>query len=399
MRRNMTRLKRKPLSYVFITVMVTLFLRTGVAQALSPTSGTWNIVPSPNIGSAQNDLEGVADIASNDVWAVGIYENHNVGPFYTLTEHWNGSQWSVIQSPNVQSVNNELRGVAAVTSNDVWAVGETSSSNGQGQTLIEHWDGSKWSIVSSPSTGIDDVLTGVTVISANDIWAVGSYYTNQAQLLTLILHWDGSQWSIVPSPNNGSYFNLLNGVTAISASDIWAAGFYDQRPNSKDQTLLEHWDGSQWSIVPGANHGSNYNDLNGVTAVSSTQVWAVGYYYQCDSCGAVQTLIERWNGKKWQIVSSPNAGSNDFLHGVTAVSGNDIWAAGFYVNSSGLDQTLIEQWNGSLWSVIPSPNSPSGHNDLFAIAASSASDIWSVGYFLPKTATNTQFSLTEHCSC
>ena len=41
---------------------------------------------------------------------------------------------------------------------------------------------------------------------------------------TLIEHWNGTTWSVVASPNVGTQLNGLNGVTAVSTSDIWAVG-------------------------------------------------------------------------------------------------------------------------------------------------------------------------------
>ena len=93
----------------------------------------------------------------------------------TLTEHWNGTAWSVVPSPNISSGNNNLFGVAAVSTTDVWAVGEFVAPSGVEQALIEQWNGTSWSVVSSPSAGGSNVLSGVAIISANDIWAVGMW--------------------------------------------------------------------------------------------------------------------------------------------------------------------------------------------------------------------------------
>ena len=70
-----------------------------------------------------------------------------------------------------------------------------------------HWDGTAWTITPSPAAG---TLTGITARSASDVWAVG--YTTGPQTLTL--HWDGTTWTTVPSPNVGSASQL----TSVSAS-------------------------------------------------------------------------------------------------------------------------------------------------------------------------------------
>src|SRR6266699_3411654 len=119
-------------------------------------------------------------------------------------------KWSVVPSPNGDS-SSGLSGVAAVSANDIWAVGTSGSQRGSGQTVIEQWDGTQWSVVQSPSTGsLYNTLTSVAVVSASDIWAVG-WQANGGPSQTLIEHWNGTQWSVVPSPSPASVNNELFG--------------------------------------------------------------------------------------------------------------------------------------------------------------------------------------------
>ena len=57
----------------------------------------------------------------------------------------------------------------------------------------------------------------------------------------LTIHWDGSSWTIVPSASSGT----LNGVAAVASNDVWAVGSIVV---GSDQTLIEHWNGSQWQV-------------------------------------------------------------------------------------------------------------------------------------------------------
>jgi hypothetical protein len=98
--------------------------KSGVASTTPASNcGSWNVVSSPNIGTGQNQLLGMTAISATDVWAVGDYTN-SLGYEQTLTEHWDGTSWSVVSSPNVGTGYNYLEGVAAVSANNVWAVGE-----------------------------------------------------------------------------------------------------------------------------------------------------------------------------------------------------------------------------------------------------------------------------------
>src|SRR5947209_10737247 len=140
----MKRLKVNLFLCIVGAVLLTLLLAPAVAQA----QAAWSVVASPSPGPSVNDLNGVASISSNDVWAVGDFINAS-GASQTLIEHWNGTQWSIVASPNPSAFHNVLRGVTAISTNDVWAVGWFNNAQDIPRTLIEHWNGSSWIVVTS----------------------------------------------------------------------------------------------------------------------------------------------------------------------------------------------------------------------------------------------------------
>ena len=223
-----------------LAIALTTLLTAAVAEAAGLTSGKWSIVKSPNAGSDVNELLGVAAVSTTNVWAVGYYTKN--GGAQTLIEHWNGTSWQVVSSPNVAgSSGSGLVSVVAVSATNVWAAGGYANSRGVGQTLIEHWNGTSWQVVSSPNVAGSDTnsLYGVAAVSAHDIWAVGFYSpTPTGAALTLIEHWNGTSWQVVSSPNVGSRDNFLLGVTRVpSSSSLWAVGLYiDSSGSSKTLT-------------------------------------------------------------------------------------------------------------------------------------------------------------------
>ena len=159
-------------------------------------------------------------------------------------------------------------------------------------------------VTPSPSSAFpvrDSVLNGVSAVSGSGAWAVG-YETGTGALAstTLILHWNGTAWSPVKSPNPGSYSNELLGVSAVSGSDAWAVGYYtDPGVGALTyKTLILHWNGTAWSRVKSPSPSSAYNQLLGVSAVSGSNAWAVGYYDGFFG-RAYATLILHWNGTVW----------------------------------------------------------------------------------------------------
>src|SRR6185503_297425 len=108
------------------------------------------------------------------------------------------------------------------------------------RTLIEHFNGGAWSIVPSPNVGAgNNVLTGIAAHAANDVWAVG-YDDDHSGTIpvrkTVWMHWDGTRWSVVASPNTGNSDNTLLGVIApAGTTDVWAWG------SSPDGALVQRW--------------------------------------------------------------------------------------------------------------------------------------------------------------
>src|SRR5438067_9324306 len=161
----MKHLKRSVVSCTLGIALIPLLLTTKMVVAAPLTCGAWSVVSSANAGVMYNYLDGVVAISNNKVWAVGYSENTFGGPSQTLIERWNGTSWRVVSSPSPGSNLNQLDGVAAVSTRNIWTVG--FSSNGvYGHTLIEHWDGMNWSIITSPNPGAaGNGLIGVTVMS------------------------------------------------------------------------------------------------------------------------------------------------------------------------------------------------------------------------------------------
>ena len=71
--------------------------------------------------------------------------------------------------------------------------------------------------------------------------------------------------------------NVLSGIAAVSATDIWAAGYTTDPSTGLQQTLTEHWDGTSWSVIASPNAApAGSSTLAGVTALGDGTVVAVG---------------------------------------------------------------------------------------------------------------------------
>ena len=202
---------------------------------------SWTQVPAALGGATQGELYAVTALSPNAAWAVGYNQTTRTG----LIERWNGHTWSVADYSGPV-----LRSIDGSSPRDVWGVGDIGGT--YSSTYIEHWDGTAWTHVDSPNgVGAASGLASVDAVSANDVWAVGSSGKYDIEpSTTLIEHWDGQSWTVVPSPSPGHHANDLTGVSGDSASDAWAVGRYGRAINpDKQKSLYLHWDGTSWSPV------------------------------------------------------------------------------------------------------------------------------------------------------
>ena len=345
---------------------------------------SWTQVAQPAITTGGSPAIFSLDaIASNDVWAVGNYYATAKNDFIPLTEHWDGSTWTVVKTPALPQVAGDLNGVSAVSSSAVYAVGDAGNGTAP---LVEEWTGAAWAKVKAPTTGVATFLGGVTAVAAGQVIAVGTTADLSANTEPIVDNLLTSKFTLGKPATRSASYNKLYTVSASSASDVWTGDFAYQQSTNSLQTMLEHYDGTRWSVVPTPNASTGDNHLTGVVAKSPTDADAVGYYTNAD--GVEQTLAERWQSGSWAIVPTPNVGdsTNILFQGASDAAGG-VWAVGYTIDDSGVYHDLIEHFDGSTWSVVPSPGQDETHNYiLYGVTATSATTALAVGYVYDYTS-------------
>ena len=173
---------------------------SGAWAAGSSTAGTsskslvlgWNGTAWKQVPSPSGVLYGVAAISAASAWAVGY-----TGGARTLVVRWNGTAWKQVPSPSLGAhFIPFLDAVAATSARNAWAVGDSTNCGcGPGISLILHWNGAAWTRVPSPTPGGGTILRGVAATSATNAWAVGYSGSGIGPTKTLILRWNGKTWN------------------------------------------------------------------------------------------------------------------------------------------------------------------------------------------------------------
>jgi hypothetical protein len=345
-----------------------------VASAASVTSGS---------------LTAVACVSRRACTAVGSDVIASV-----FAQSWNGTRWSqqrvpIPAAPYIPALN----AVSCTSTMGCTAVGSYQTGAGcardvipcRGLPLVARWEGTKWSLQRPvrPRGARFAALNGVSCTGGSACLAVGSWQRGPGcpdlvdvapcHALPLVERWNGQRWSLqrAPSPPgvNGIGINGLNSVSCTSRRACTAVGSYATgsaclnpmiQGSCLNLLLAERWNGRHWSIQPvPLPAGGTLSTLSGVSCPTTKVCVAVGSYFA--SYGKYATLVERWNGTKWRIESTPNvsASAHDYLVGISCPTPRRCAAVGRYTDDFSRQETegsLAERWNGTRWVIEPTPN-------------------------------------------
>jgi len=345
------------------------------AASPAPTVYPWVVHPTANVGTtADNSLAAVSCAPGGYCTAVG-YTNAGKAD-QTLGELWNGTAWEIVPSQNTEpSKDNDLYGDSCVTATFCVAVG-AGDTKYTTQTLVEQWSGAGWTIVPSPDTNAvqPQTLYGVSCTTLTFCVAVGSSQSVAGPTDTLVEEWNGSDWSIVPSPDQGTGgFSELTDVSCLSTT--WCTAVGDDFNGTVSQTLAEAWNGTAWSVVPTTSPSASVGSVfTSVSCLSPGACTAVGYS-TADS--GYQNLAQEWNGADWTPMSVPATGPNDddLLESVSCGSPTSCTAVGSSSPDGSTYANLVEQWDNGVWSVIstPPPLSATSDGELLGV---SCTGVW-----------------------
>jgi len=365
----------QPLKAVTMAVLIMLGLNFGPQlNAQQGALSIWQIQHPPFSKTIGLELNAISAQSDQNVWAVG-----------NGSAHWDGNAWSYLPIVRHDSLN--LVGVAALASNNVWGVGSFVNAGGRSVEAVEQFDGQAWHVIRDVNLigrnlgGVvgSEALTSISALGPNDIWAAGYIGIEPPCdcIVPFIEHFDGTQWKlsgVLLNNNSPDNFQFLQGISAISDSDVWAVGYESLNGALNGAAQIFHFDGTRWTLA--ASPSGPTARFNAVTAIASDNVWAVGVNNQ-------QTLIAHFDGKQWQTVASPNTKDiNNILSGISAVSPTSVWAVGQHFQGFGTGKVLVLHFDGSHWSINPAPSQPGSDITVLSSASSLPSgQVWLAGNF------------------
>jgi len=359
-------------------ILFTLAVVLSVAPAHA--AATWTRVASSNRGTVASVLQDVVIVpGTSTAWAVGYYYDSNLAAYRTMTQRFNGTSWSIVPSVNAGATGySQLNRVDATSTSNVWAIG----------SLVERYDGSRWVAMSSPA-GV--ALRGLDVVSPTEVWVAG--YVGSAATVS---QWKNGTWTTrYTQASTGRHLTVFEAIAVDPSGEVWAVG-WDRDYNAPGRpvsSLVVHFNGTGWNREATPNP-ANRNTLNDVVALANGEVFAVGVAQDTSGGGITpRSLMLRRQGGAWLPalnVPQGEAGSQDQLLSVAAVSPSSVWSVGYYSSpSSGLYEPLLVHWMGNGGFAVSHPSPALTVSALASgVSATSAGNLLAVGYMAPPSAGN-----------
>jgi hypothetical protein len=221
--------------------------------------------------------------------------------------------------------------VVAIGGADVWALGGSDLSGGNGatpQAVAVQWTKTGWT-ANKVTVAVPSYISAASGSAANNIWAV-TFYGGY------VLHYNGSKWSVAKKLSaNG----LLDGVVALAPNNVWVFGTSGYGPG--DGTW--HYDGSAWKHWTG-----KYDAITGASAISAKDIWGLA------SVNAPGDTLVRFNGTAWVPQTANGIPAGMHLGTLYPVSDKNVWAtASQNKNNSNIPYVL--HFNGTSWTPYTLP--------------------------------------------
>jgi hypothetical protein len=340
-------------------------------------SCSWQVFFPPNRGQS-GVLDAQVVLSSDDVWAAGSYGSKQ-GHIAAQVVRFDGKNWSRQVSPHGKYY---VDGMTAFSDSDVWIVGARDNGASGTSPLILNWNGKRWTEVSHPLAARQGELFGIVRVERGELWTAG-FIQGPVYFQPVVEHFNGKSWIVDNGavPPNQAVFQALAGT---SSENLWAGGY----GSPSGGAFVERRDGSENDWIQTPTPAGTYVDS--MSARSSNEVWAIG------PPGAGSPFILRWNGSQWSSIQYK--GQSTELIGVDATSSTGYtWFTGV-ADDSGMYTAHIERYKNGQWQDMRVTQVGAWQTapDVLASVPGSA-DLWAVGYY--ANTSSERSNLAERWTC
>ena len=293
------------------------------SRSSAGASPLWSTMPTPGLGVSGGVLNGVSCPSATSASPSAPRRAAN-GDRAQLVVRWDGTTWSKMPTTDRAGVlESSLKGVSCPSATFCFAVGEETSKRVSGRSLIEEWNGQTWSQSASAAPYVNYLSGGVSCASPSACFLVGG---EDAAHTSVLQYWNGVEWSVMPDPNRAA---RPWGRCRVRARRTASRSARSAVPHGVANTVAEHWDGSSWSVIPSGIPGGFFDvNMTGVSCPSPSSCIAVGYGGGGGKFPPLAPVAEQWDGSRWSQIVSPAVGPQSFLNGVSCAGPGSCVAVG-----------------------------------------------------------------------
>jgi len=350
-----------------LAVLFAFVLMVATSQALL-TDG-WRRVSDPIATGKHREPRAISCVSLSSCVVIGQRDGRAVAA------QWNGAQWATRSLPGSASA--FYTDLACASGSSCIAIDAHGGS--------ARWDGTIWRSDPMPQPAL-----AVSCPTSRDCVAVGGSGLPGAP--PAAERWDGTAWTAMEVAGPAS--TTFTDVACSAVRNCIAVGYAVTGPpvykaNRPTSTVIEHWDGANWSVMPSPNaHGALANLLSAVACPAPTSCEAVGYDIDAANVGtskASRPLILRLNAGHWALQSVPGLLAKRELTDVSCSSPAACTAVGRrQVSRTTLPSmlTLTYRWNGRAWSraAVIDPGRKTGASELTGVACPTAAGCVAIGH-------------------
>lgn len=357
-----------------IAVLAALLLTCVPAAS---AAAQWHVEAIDPLPSGQSGgFDGLYAASDGTAFAVG----HRYGvvggalEFRTWVQRYDGSNWHRVNSQDTEGApaGNTLIGVDGTSPTDVWTAGSWWVA-GRYHSLIEHWNGSAFTMVTTPDSTYGESLSGISARTTTDAWAVGTATQPGIDYGGSALHWNGTTWKRVdvPMPDGCTSRVELYDVAAVVPGRVLAVGDCNPGNGLPVRALMLRWNGSAWSNAAPALHMPTQAELDEIAFDAPDDVWAVG---RDSSDGVDRVLLLHYDGHRWLRVRPGLLGYEDIEAHAVSVRDGQVLITGGASSTNGFGP-FAALYDGTHWK----REVPGAHGQLFAAAQSPFGNAWGAG--------------------
>ena len=274
---------------------------------------------------------------------------------------------------NDTSIDGRFGEIKVTPSNNLFAVG-----NKLGNGLIYFYDGTNWTEIANPISGIATTIKSIAPVSDTEYYTVSSKRD--------VHYYDGTNWTDIsadlPLYNSNVNFDvrILYKTISFSADNVYVVGLFSNSIEG-NQLYVAHFDGSSWTQinVPQSNliDDNAFGDVIEIDATDANDIWIAKRSYFTLS-GDYELGIWHFNGSDW-IFEGENLTSfgKVTLRDVDAFAPDDVWFTGsVFNNSTGVSDAAYIHYDGTVYTLYTETGS-SLAVERYCIAKLDDNNVWS----------------------